>query len=163
VTFSLEPVDRDDPRVRELYADFVHEADGPLVYDREEAGIDLDAEIAAGPPTDLVPPHGVLLLARVDGEPAGLGGIRHLDTDVAEVKSMYVAPAHRGTGLGRRILARLDEIALEHGCRAVRLDTSDYLTPAVGLYRSAGYREVPAYNENPKADLWFERALQMED
>mgnify|MGYP006200013591 CR=1 FL=1 len=60
---------------------------------------------------------------------------------------------------GDDALARLDEIALEHGCRAVRLDTSDYLTPAVGLYRSAGYRAVPAYNENPKADLWFERRL----
>jgi GNAT superfamily N-acetyltransferase len=160
VTFSLDPVDRDDPRVRALYADFVREADGPLVYDREGAGIDLDEEIAKGPPTDLVPPNGVLLLALVDGEPAGLGGVRHLDTDVAEVKSMYVAPAFRGTGLGRRILARLDEIALEHDCRAVRLDTSDYLTPAVSLYRAAGYREVPAYNENPKADLWFERSLQ---
>jgi GNAT superfamily N-acetyltransferase len=159
VTFSLDPIDRDDPRVQSLYADFVREADGPLVYDREEAGIDLDAEIAAGPPVDLVPPNGVLLLARVDGQPAGLGGVRHLDTDVAEVKSMYVAPGYRGTGLGRRILARLDEIALEHGCNAVRLDTSDYLTPAVSLYRAAGYREVPAYNQNPKADLWFERTL----
>jgi GNAT superfamily N-acetyltransferase len=156
---TLEPIGRDDPRVRALYADFVREADGPLVYDREEAGIDLDEEIAAGPPTDLAAPNGVLLLARVDGEPAGLGGVRHLDTDVAEVKSMYVAPAFRGSGLGRRILARLDEIAIEHDCHAVRLDTSDYLTPAVGLYRSAGYREVPAYNENPKADLWFERHL----
>jgi len=163
VTFSIEPIDRDDPRVRALYADFVREADGPLVYDRGEAGIDIEAEIAAGPPSDLVPPDGVLLLARVDGEPAGLGGVRHLGTDVAEVKSMYVAPAFRGSGLGRRILARLDEIAGEHGCRAVRLDTSDYLTPAVGLYRAAGYREVPAYNENPKADLWFERALQRDD
>jgi GNAT superfamily N-acetyltransferase len=162
VTFSLEPVDRDDPRVVDLYADFVREADGPLVYDREEAGIDLDEEIAKGPPGDLVPPNGTLLLALVDGEPAGLGGVRHLDTDVAEVKSMYVAPDYRGTGLGRSILARLDEIALEHGCGAVRLDTSDYLTPAVGLYRSAGYREVPAYNENPKADLWFERTLRQD-
>ncbi len=160
MTFSFEPIDRDDPHVRALYAAFIREADGPLIYDREEAGIDLDAEIAAGPPADLVPPNGVLLLARVDGEPAGLGGVRHLDTEIAEVKSMYVAPAYRGTGLGRRILARLDEIALEHGCRAVRLDTSDYLTPAVALYRSAGYREVPAYNENPKADLWFERELR---
>jgi len=159
VTFSLDPVSRDDPEVRRLYADFVREADGPLVYDREEAGVDLDEEIAKGPPEDLAPPHGVLLLARVEGEPAGLGGVRHLDTEVAEVKSMYVAPAFRGSGLGRQILARLDEIALERGCRAVRLDTSDYLTPAVGLYRSAGYREVPAYNENPKADLWFERPL----
>jgi GNAT superfamily N-acetyltransferase len=162
VTFSFEPIDRDNPQVQTLYAAFIREADGPLVYDREETGVDLDAEIAAGPPADLVPPNGVLLLARVDGEPAGLGGVRHLDTDVAEVKSMYVAPAYRGTGLGRRILARLDEIALEHRCRAVRLDTSDYLTPAVGLYRSAGYREVPAYNENPKADLWFERELRQD-
>lgn len=160
MTFSFEPIDRDDPQVQPLYADFVREADGPLVYDREEAGIDLEAEIAAGPPADLVPPHGFLLLARADGEPAGLGGVRHLDTAVAEVKSMYVAPAHRGAGLGRRILARLEETALEHGCRAIRLDTSDYLTSAVALYRSAGYREVPAYNENPKADLWFERALR---
>jgi hypothetical protein len=71
MTIALEPIGRDDPRVRALYADFVREADGPLAYDREEAGIDLDAEIAAGPPTDLVPPNGVLLLARVDGEPAG--------------------------------------------------------------------------------------------
>jgi GNAT superfamily N-acetyltransferase len=162
VTFFFEAVDRTDPRVRDLYADFVREADGPLVYDREEAGIDLDEEITKGPPADLVPPNGAFLLALADGEPAGLGGVRHLDTDVAEVKSMYVAPAYRGAGLGRRILARLDEIAEKHDCRAVRLDTSDYLTPAVGLYRSAGYREVPAYNENPKADLWFERALRQE-
>jgi GNAT superfamily N-acetyltransferase len=163
VTFSLDPIDRDDPEVRRLYADFVREADGPLVYDREGAGVDLDEEIAKGPPEDLVPPNGVLLLARADGEPAGLGGVRYLDTEIAEVKSMYVAPAFRGSGLGRQILARLDEIALERGCRAVRLDTSDYLTPAVGLYRAAGYREVPAYNQNPKADLWFERALRQDD
>ncbi len=163
MTLTLEPIGRDDPEVRELYADFVREADGPLVYDREEAGIDLDEEVAKGPPADLVPPSGVLLLARVDGEAAGLGGVRYLDTEIAEVKSMYVASAFRGTGLGRQILARLDEIALEHGCRAIRLDTSDYLTPAVSLYRSAGYREVPAYNENPKADLWFERALRRDD
>lgn len=163
MNFSLEPVERDDPRVLGLYADFVREADGPLVYDRKGAGIDLDEEIAKGPPDDLAPPHGVFLLALADGEPAGLGGVRHLDTEVAEVKSMYVAPAYRGTGLGRWILTRLDEIAEKRGCSAVRLDTSDYLTPAVGLYRSAGYREVPAYNENPKADLWFERALRPQD
>lgn len=160
---TIEPIDRDDPVVRPLYANFIREADGPLVYDREGAGIDLEAEIAAGPPADLVGPNGILLLARVDGRPAGLGGVRHLDTDVAEVKSMYVAPAQRGTGLGRRILARLEEIALEHGCRAVRLDTSDYLTPAVDLYRSAGYRKISPYNENPKADLWFERALRKDE
>lgn len=157
---ALEPIDRDDPEVRALYAAFIHEADGPLVYDRAAAGVDLAAEIAAGPPADLAPPDGVLLLARVGGEAAGIGGVRHLDTERAEVKSMYVAARFRGLGLGRRILARLDGIAAERGCRAIRLDTSAYLTAAVSLYRSVGYREVPAYNENPKADLWFERPLQ---
>ena len=146
---------RDDPDVLGLYADFIREADGPL----DPALIDIEAEIAAGPPADLEPPNGVLLLAQIDGDAAGLGGVRHLDTEIAEVKSMYVAPAHRGGGLGRTIIAALERIARERGCRAARLDTSRYLTPAVALYRAAGYREVADYNGNPKADLWFERAL----
>jgi GNAT superfamily N-acetyltransferase len=148
----FEPSGPDDPEVRCLYGDFIREADGPLE-------IDLEAEIAAGPPRDLTPPNGVLLLVRVDGEPAGLGGIRHLDTEVAEVKSMYLAPAFRGQGLARKLLGELEEIARDHDCTAVRLDTSDYLTDAIGLYRAAGYHEVPDYNRNPKASLWFERQL----
>jgi len=156
---SLERASRDAPEVLALYDPFIRESDGPLEYDRNGAGVDIAAEIAAGPPLDLVPPNGAFLLARVDGEPAGIGGVRFLDTEIAEVKSMFVSPAHRGVGLGRQILAELDRIAAEHGCRAVRLDTSDYLTDAVGLYRAAGYREVPAYNDNPKADLWFERTF----
>ena len=151
---KLEPAGRDEPEVRVLFDAFIREADGPLDID-----LDIEAEIAAGPPAELAGPDGVLLLARVDGEPAGLGGVRHLDTDVAEVKSMYLSPAHRGEGLARRLLTELEEIARQRGCRAVRLDTSDYLTGAVRLYRAAGYREVPDYNANPKADLWFERPL----
>ncbi len=159
MAIELETIARDAPEVPALYAPFIREADGPLEYDRDGAGVDIEAEIAAGPPADLVPPGGVFLLARVDGEPAGIGGVRFLDTDVAEVKSMFVSPAFRGHGLGRRILTELDRIAAEHGCGAVRLDSSAYLTEAIGLYRSAGYREIPAYNDNPKADVWFEREL----
>jgi ribosomal protein S18 acetylase RimI-like enzyme len=72
---------------------------------------------------------------------------------------MFVAPAFRGRGLARALLTELERIARERGCHRVRLDTSDYLTGAVALYRSAGYREVPPYNENAKANLWFEREL----
>jgi GNAT superfamily N-acetyltransferase len=149
---KLEPAGRDDPNVLVLFDAFIREADGPL-------GIDLEAEIAAGPPTELTGPDGMLLLARVDGKPAGLGGVRHLDTDVAEVKSMYLSPVYRGKGLARRLLTELEEIARRRGCRAVRLDTSDYLTGALALYRAGGYREVPPYNDNSKANLWFERPL----
>lgn len=152
---TFDPVPPHDPEALALFDAFIREADGPL-------GIDLEAEIAAGPPADLAPPTGVLLLARVDGMPAALGGVRHLDTPVAEIKSMYVAPAFRGKGLARALLAELEAIARRHGCRTTRLDTSDYLTAAVGLYRAAGYREVADYNGNSKASLWFERGLQEE-
>jgi GNAT superfamily N-acetyltransferase len=154
MTVKLEETRRDHPEVRALYDVFIRESDGPL-----GDAVDLEAEITTGPPVELDGPGGVMLLARVDGDPAGIGGVRYLEAEVAEVKSMFVAPAHRGIGLGRRILAELQRIAAEHGCRAVRLDTSDYLTEAIGLYRSAGYTEVPAYNRNDKANLWFERAL----
>jgi ribosomal protein S18 acetylase RimI-like enzyme len=154
VAVTLEEVARDAPDVAPLFAAFIPEADGPL-----GARIDLEAEIAAGPPTDLASPNGLLLLARVNGEPAGIGGLRYLDTEAAEIKSMYVSSAHRGIGLGRRILDELHRIAAERGCRATVLDSSSYLTEALGLYRSAGYTEVPAYNDNPKADVWFERQL----
>jgi GNAT superfamily N-acetyltransferase len=149
---TFDRVRPDDPEVAPLFDAFIREADGPL-------GIDLEAEIAAGPPVELAGPNGVLLLARSDGEPAGLGGVRYLDTDTAEVKSMFVAPPFRGRGLARAILAELERIAREHGCRRIQLDTSDYLTGAVALYRSAGYHEVPPYNQNAKANLWFERSL----
>jgi len=149
---KLEQIGRHRPEVTALYADFIREADGPL-------GIDLEADIAAGPPSELGGPNGVLLLARGDGEPAGLGGIRYLDAEAAEVKSMYVDPAFRGRGFAQAILAELEQIAARHGCRRVQLDTSDYLTGAIALYRGAGYREIAAYNENPKANLWFERQL----
>ncbi len=154
---KFEPASPDKPEVRALYDAFIREADGPLDWE-----IDIEAEIAAGPPRDLEPPTGVLLLVTVDAKSAGLGGVRHLDTDVAEVKSMYLSPAHRGKGLARRLLAELEAIAREHGCRASRLDTSGYLSDAVRLYRGAGYREVPDYNANPKANLWFERSLRGE-
>ncbi|MBS1879134.1 MAG: GNAT family N-acetyltransferase [Actinobacteria bacterium] len=152
---ELAPAARDDPAVLTLYEPFAHESGAGLT----ETAAETAAEAAAGPPADLVPPAGAMLLVRVDGEPAGIGGVRHLDTPIAEIKSMYVSPAHRGLGLGRRILEQLQAIARERGCRAVRLDSNDYLREAVGLYRAAGYREVADYNGNAKADLWFELEL----
>ena len=124
-------------------------------------GIPVDPEALAKerPPADLVAPSGELLLVSLDGEPVAIGGVRELGTPVAEVKSMYVAPAARGHGIGRLLLERLEGIATEHGCRAVRLDTALHMTAAITLYRSLGYREIPAYNEGPNADLWFERDL----
>jgi GNAT superfamily N-acetyltransferase len=124
-------------------------------------GIPVDPEALGkeAPPADLVPPSGDLLLVYLGEQPVAIGGVRDLETPVAEVKSMYVAPAARGRGLGRRLLERLEWIAADHGCRAVRLDTARHMSAAIALYRDLGYREIPAYNDGPNADLWFEREL----
>jgi GNAT superfamily N-acetyltransferase len=141
--------------VRSLYIDYVRdEVLGPVGYPTDEEALGKEA-----PPADLAPPTGVLLLVSIDGVPVAIGGVRDLDTEVAEVKSMCVAPAGRGRGLGGRLLERLEGIAAEHGCRAVRLDTAAHLTAALALYRSRGYHEIPDYNTGPIADHWFERRL----
>jgi ribosomal protein S18 acetylase RimI-like enzyme len=65
----------------------------------------------------------------------------------------------RGLGLGRRLLAELEGQARADGATSVRLDTHRSLTEAVTLYRSAGYREIAAYNDNPYAHHWFAKNL----
>jgi ribosomal protein S18 acetylase RimI-like enzyme len=72
---------------------------------------------------------------------------------------MWVSPAVRGLGLGRRLLAELEAHATARGVRALRLETNRALTEAIGLYRSAGYREVSAFNEEAYAHHWFEKSL----
>ena len=72
---------------------------------------------------------------------------------------MWVAPAARGLGLGRRLLRELERLARETGARTIRLDTNRVLNEAIRLYRSAGYREVPRFSDEPYAHHWFEKAL----
>ena len=73
---------------------------------------------------------------------------------------MWVAESARGLGIGRRLLAELEARAAAHGARAVRLETNRTLSEAIALYRSAGYVEVPAFNDEPFADHWFEKILR---
>jgi ribosomal protein S18 acetylase RimI-like enzyme len=54
----------------------------------------------------------------------------------------------------------LEERATAHHVRTLRLETNGALAEAIGLYRSAGYREVPAFNDEPYAHHWFEKTIQ---
>jgi ribosomal protein S18 acetylase RimI-like enzyme len=73
---------------------------------------------------------------------------------------MWVAESARGLGIGRRLLAELEARAAEHGDRSVRLETNAALAEAIALYRSEGYVEVPAFNNEPFAHHWFEKILR---
>jgi ribosomal protein S18 acetylase RimI-like enzyme len=73
---------------------------------------------------------------------------------------MWVAPDVRGLGVGRRLLRELEQHAIDHGSRAIRLDTNKTLAEAIALYQSEGYREVAAFNDEPYADHWFEKRVK---
>ena len=120
-------------------------------------GIDLcfqnfDAELA-GLPGDYAAPQGCLLLAFVDGELAGCGGLRPLgDVDYAnacEMKRLYVRRAFRRCGLGRLLTQALIDSAAQAGYSVMLLDTLDDMEAARGLYESLGFVEVPPYYFNP--------------
>jgi DNA-binding MarR family transcriptional regulator/GNAT superfamily N-acetyltransferase len=126
--------------------------------DRFDSGFDPALSIPADD-KDLTPPAGVLLVAMLRDEPVGCGALKYHGDAPAEVKRMWVSPAARGLGLGRRLLAELEACAAAHGVRVLRLETNRSLTEAIGLYRSAGYREVDPFNREPYAHHWFEKIL----
>jgi GNAT superfamily N-acetyltransferase len=121
-------------------------------------GFDPEQTVAA-PATELEAPIGAFFVAHFQSRPVGCGGVRRLDEITAEIKRMWVDPAVRGRGIGRQLLNALEGAAVELDCRVIRLDTSAHLSQAIGLYRSSGYRDIPAYNENPYAAYWFEKRL----
>ncbi len=128
--------------------------------ERFESGFDPTRGPSADP-QELVPPSGVLLLARLDGEAIGCGALKVLgDGDgVGEIKRMWVAPTARGLGIAQRMLDALQAQARALALDTLRLDTNRTLLEARALYARNGYVEIAAYNDNPYADHWFEKRL----
>jgi len=118
-------------------------------------GADGDADMAA--------PLGRFVVARLASRPVGCGGVvvrtAGAGPGFAEIKRMWVDDTLRGLGIGYRILDALESGARELGHVLVRLDSNRALSEAHALYRRCGYREIPRYNDNPYAQLWFEKRL----
>lgn len=122
-----------------------------------------EAEIDQGlldfPDDGLTAPTGAFVVGRLDGRPLACGGIRLLDTVTAELTRVYVDPRARGTGGGAALLRALEEAGRALGAERVRLDTRSDLVEARALYARRGYAEIPAYNDGPYAEHWFEKRL----
>src|SRR3984893_10406096 len=125
---------------------------------RFEPGFDPTLGISAHE-HELVPPAGLLLVARLREEPVGCGALKFHENTVGALKRMWVAPRARGLGLGRRLLEALELKAREAGMTVIHLETNGTLIEAIELYRHSGYQEVEAFNDEPYAHHWFEKRL----
>ena len=144
----VDPTDRDARRcIRAYFAELDR---------RSDSGFDPAAGISAEP-DELVPPAGRFLIAYLRGEPVGCGAVKHHPGAPSEIKRMWVAESARGLGVGRRLLNELERWAIRSGASTARLETNRALVEAIALYRSAGYVEVPPFNDEPFAHHWFEK------
>jgi putative acetyltransferase len=91
--------------------------------------------------------RGAFLVAYLDGAPVGCGAVRLLDAETGELKRMYVSPDVRGKGVGRRLVAALEDEARALGARRLVLETGTRQTAALALYRATGFDPIPLYGE----------------
>lgn len=153
---GLVAIDVEDPHhpdVVSCFARYAEELDA-----RFTAGFDATRSISADP-AELSPPGGYCLVARLHGGAIGCGALKLHGTAPAELKRMWVDPDARGLGVGRRLLERLEALARDNDVTVLHLETNGALSEAIALYRSAGYTEVPAFNDEPYAHHWFEKPL----
>ena len=129
--------------------------------ERFDEGFDASRSIPADS-ADLRPPRGVFLIARLDGRPVGCGALKTIESGVGSIKRMWVSPAVRGVGVGRRILLALENEASGLEMEVLRLETNRNLHEAQALYRRNGYEEVRAFNDDPYAAHWFEKRIASE-
>ncbi|WP_435531638.1 GNAT family N-acetyltransferase [Ramlibacter aurantiacus] len=143
----MAPASPEDIQVaRELISDYTQDLGIDIWFQ------DIDGELARLP-GEYAPPRGALLLAQVDGTPAGCCALRPLDTsdypNAAEMKRLYVRKAFRGFGLGRQLAERALDAAREAGYACVLLDTLSDMEAARALYEDLGFESIPPYYHNP--------------
>lgn len=141
------------PAVRELFTEYANSIEIALCFqsfDRELAEL----------PGKYAPPEGRLFLALEQELPAGCVALRKIGDGICEMKRLYVRPAFRGGGLGRRLANETILAAREVGYLQMRLDTLSSMTPAIALYESLGFQRIPAYYDNPNGlAVFFELKL----
>lgn len=129
------------------------------VFGEVEKSFGVPADQVAGmPASEYVPtviekvcgdpaPIGAFYLVFMDRQLAGMGGLRRVRDQVAEVKRIYVRPRFRGLKLGDQVLARLLADAVKFGYRTVLLDTGHFMKAAHKIYEAQGFVDCPAYAE----------------
>ncbi len=114
---------------------------------------------------DVYRPPGVFLIADLDGQPAGCVGLSALPGGhTAEVRRLYVRPAHRGNGIARTLMSHAHQHAAQHDMTRLILDVLPARTAVISFYRRLGYTETePFETESPVPMIYMERTVTMSD
>jgi GNAT superfamily N-acetyltransferase len=154
---SLQPTPADDPRARELLAEYFEMRGEAFPKGQTYRPVFPAASV-------FTPPAGVFLIAVDAGADVGCGGIRRVDDGPSgiryEVKHLYLRPVSRGRGWGRVILEGLEAQAREWGAGELVLDTHHTLEAAGSLYARSGFTSIEPYNDNPNATRWYGKPLR---
>ena len=106
------------------------------------------------------PPSGGIILCKEENNFIACVGIRKIDNDIAELKRMFVQPAHQQKGIANMLMIRSIELARQCGYKIIRLDTLDTMAPAISLYKKFGFTETAPYYHNPNSNaVYFELKL----
>jgi putative acetyltransferase len=102
----------------------------------------------------LLDPAVTLFSYRADGELLGVGALKRIDDEHAEIKSMHTAEAARGRGIARALVEHLLAVARERGYRRVSLETGSgpAFAPARSLYASAGFQPCGPFGDYRPSD-----------
>lgn len=110
-------------------------------------------------------PPGTLLIADHGGQPAGCAGLAPCsDERSAEIKRLYVRPAHRGQGIARTLMSHAHRHAARHGITRLILDVLPARTAVISFYRRLGYTETePHATGSPVPMIYMERPITSDD
>ena len=110
-------------------------------------------------PGEYASPRGQLLIALVGDEVLACCALRPLDnvdySNACEIRRLYVRPAQRGLGLGRRLTEAQMDFARMQGYSCMLLDTLNDMEAARALYEDLGFEEIPPYYFNPIAGAHY--------
>jgi len=140
--------------IRELFQEYADALGFDLCFQ------DFETELAELPGA-YAPPGGRLLLAQHGDKVVGCVALRPIDETACEMKRLYLRPEARGLGAGRALATAVIDEAREIGYFVMRLDTVPWMTTAITLYKSLGFRDIGPYRHNPiEGAKFMELALQ---
>ena len=112
-------------------------------------------------PGEHVPPAGCLLIALSDSEVSGCVAVGKLTGAIGEMRTLFVRPAFRGTGVGKKLAIASINKAREFGYSYVRLDTLGFMHSALKLYHSLGFYDIAPYRDISASLKQYIRFLEL--